>query len=197
MATTEAEPTRPSIEERAERRRSLQRTYPDRYTGLIQVLRRGRHDGGGRLLSDPARWHPVMRQLIVASFVAVALIAAFYVLNELWRAGRIDTWSGPTSAVTSGQEMLACLPDWTQRDDALPTWMRYGDLVYAKTDRLRALRGQGRVGETGQIEAGYRLGDMRLLLPPETPEGQPPRSVFIVIEPGPAATIYELAPDCP
>jgi hypothetical protein len=187
--------SRPSIEERAERRRALQQQHPDRYSSLIDVLR-GDRPGRAVRFSDPAQWHPIMRQLIVVSVVIAALLAVGYVVSDMLRQGRIDAWSGPTATVTSGQEVLACLPADTTPDDQLPTWIRYGERVYARTDFLRPLRNQGRIDETGQVETGYRLDRMRILLPMEDPADQVPARLLVVIEPGPAATLYEWAPAC-
>lgn len=187
--------SRPSIEERAERRRTLQSQHPDRYSSLLDVLRGDRPSRSVRF-SDPAQWHPVMRQLIVVSIVIAGLVAAGYLVSDMLRQGRIDAWSGPTATVTSGQEVLACLPAGTTPHEHLPTWIRYGDRVYARTDFVRPLRNQGRIDETGQVETGYRLDRLRILLPAEDPTDQVPPRLLVVSEPGPVATLYELAPAC-
>jgi hypothetical protein len=187
---------RPSIDERAERRRALQHTYPDRYTGLLAMLRNDRAPGGGRLLDDPARWHPIMRRLVLAAVVIGLGIAVVYVASDTWRQGRVDAWSGPGAPVTSGQLVLDCLPESTTPDDRLPTWIRYEGRVYARTDFVRPLRNAGRYGETGQVETDHRLDRMRLMLLMEDPRGVPAERLLVVVEPGPAATLYQWAPDC-
>jgi hypothetical protein len=187
---------RPTVDQRAERRREVQRASTDRYSSLIGILRGHASDGAGRLRDDPARWHPVMRQLLVATIVVVVLIIALYTIDEAWRQERIDTWSGPTGDVVSGQEVMACLPERTTPHSQLPTWMRYRDRVFARTDYLRALRASGAPGETGQHETGYRLDRMRVLLPGNRPADGPHDTILIAVDQAPVASVYEWAEAC-
>jgi hypothetical protein len=187
---------RPTIDERAERRRELQRSYPDRFSGLIATLRGDGPPAGGRLRDDPAHWHPIMRKLVLAAVAVAVAIVVGLMVHQAWRQDRIDTWTGPGDPVPSGQAVLACLPPTTTPDDQLPTWIRYQERTYARTDFVRPLRNQGRYGESGQVETDHRLGRMRLMLPMEDPHDQPAGRLLVVIEPGPAATLYEWAPDC-
>ena len=184
-----------SIDERAARRRALTRSHPDRFAALTDVLTQTRTGSLGPATDVPAHWHPIAGKLVLGTLLALALLAIFYVASSWLREGRIDTWAGPTSDVTSGQRLLECLPPRTVTDSYLPTWVRFEGLVYANTARTRALLSPT-PGATGQVETGYRLDRMRILLPAELPAGAVPPRIYVHIEPGPGATIFEHASAC-
>lgn len=186
---------RVSIEERAARRRELIRDHPDRFSALVDVLLHTRTTSLGPATDVPARWHPIAGKLVLATLLVVGLVAIFYVGNSWLREGRIDTWSGPTGDVTSGQRVLDCLPATTLTDTYLPTWIRLDGGVYGNTGRLRPLLGWEE-GQTTQVETGYRLDRMRILLPAQLPAGEVPPRIYVVVERGLGATIYERASSC-
>jgi hypothetical protein len=187
---------RPSISERAARREALQRSERDRYANLVRALQAGREiplrPGRGERL----QWHPIARVLVLLAIVGVIGYAVATVANNVWREMRVDVWAGPDGNVTSGQRLAGCVPANSQRHAYLPTWVRYGGRVYVLTERQRPLVGQGMPDQTRQIETGYTLERLRILVETELPAGEPPSRILLIQAGSFAAAIFDHTPEC-
>jgi hypothetical protein len=190
-----AERVRPSIEERADKRRRLQGSGRDRFGNLVYALRAGREMPFYGRRAERLRWHPIAWRLVKLIALIAVVYALAWVASEYWRAQRVDTWQGPDTAVTSGQRLDGCARANTVHDDYLPSWIRYNGRTYLLTDAAWPVLGQGARDATGQIETGYELGDRRLLTPNTTAPGEPTR-VLIVRPPTYVASVYVYAAEC-
>jgi Na+-transporting methylmalonyl-CoA/oxaloacetate decarboxylase gamma subunit len=187
---------RPSISERAARREALQRSERDRYANLVRALQAGREIPFRPGRGERLEWHPIARVLVVLAIIAVVAYAVGSVVNNVWREMRVDTWGGPDATVTSGQRLAGCAAANSQQHAYLPTWVRYGDRVFVLTPRQRPLLGQGRPNQTDQIETGYSLERLRILLPEQLRADEPPSYILIVQAGSSAAAIFQHEPAC-
>jgi hypothetical protein len=196
MADQPAPRARPSIEERAARRQALQRSERDRYANLVRALQAGREIPLRPRRGERLQWHPVAWLLLRLAAVGVVayLLASF--AHGIWRENRVETWAGPTAEVTSGQRLAGCAAANQQQHSYLPTWVRYGGRVYVLTERQRPLVGQGLPGQTRQIETGYSLERLRILVPRETADPAAPPYILVIQTGSFAAAIFDHAPEC-
>ena len=185
---------RPTIEERAAKREQIHTGGNDRYSSLIDALSRGH-----QLPPEGARpkltWHPILWTMLrVGLVVIVAYMAALYGWRW-WRQQQTDTWTGPTASVQSGQRLAGCAAANSRDDDAQPTWIRFQGVVYVESDSVNPVFNQGVEGQTGFIETGYSLSQLRIILrsrarrhaTPAHPGASPP---------GIAASVYQPDPTC-
>ena len=187
---------RPSIAERAARREQLQRSERDRYSNLVRALQAGREIPFRPGRGEKLQWHPIARVLVVLAIVGVIAYFVGTVGNNIWRDMRVDTWAGPDATVTSGQRLEGCAEANRQSHAYLPTWVRFGDRVYVLTERQRPLVGRGMPGETRQIETGYSLERLRILIPSEVLDPAAPSHILVIQAGSFAAAIFDHAPDC-
>lgn len=184
---------RPSIGERAERRKRLVAGGSDRYTSLVRALHAGREVPLRYRRPTALEWHPIAAKLIVAAIVAVMLYFAVSFGYRAWRDGRTDTWTGPDASVTSGQRLADCPVVNELHDDTFPTWVRFEGRVYRLTDSVRPVGSD----PTGDFPlTGYALGDLRLLRIANTPDGKAGKTMLIKLVDVPAGQLYEATPEC-
>jgi hypothetical protein len=184
---------RPTISERAERRKRLQAGGTDRYSSLIRALHAGREVPLRHREPTALEWHPIAAKLLVAIFIAVVAYAAVSVGYRAWRDGHVDTWSGPDTSVTSGQRLVDCPVVNALHDDTFPTWIRFGGHIFRATGSVRPVGSD----PTGDFPVtGYSLGDLRLLRIGNTPDGQAGKTILIKLVDVPAGELFELTPEC-
>ena len=188
--------SRPSIAERAARRERLERDGRDRYGSLVRALQAGREVPLGRTRETPFQWHPVAWMLVRLALV----MAALYVIGlggwNWWRDQQVDTWSGPDATVQSGQRLEGCLTANAQRDDLLPTWIRFAGTVYVRSPRVRPVRGEGQPGATQYVESGYSQDRVRILLYEPPVAGEQAQELILVIPPARGGAIFKPDPTC-
>lgn len=187
---------RPSIAERAARREALQRSERDRYANLVRALQAGRELPIRPRRPERLRWHPIAWLLLRLAGLVVVVYLLGSVAQSVWRNMRVDTWAGPDASVSSGQRLEGCAAANAQSHTYLPTWLRYGGRVYVMTPRQRPLVGQGLPGGTRQIETGYTLERLRMLIPSEGVDPAAPSHVLIVQAGSFVAAIFQHAPEC-
>jgi len=185
-----------TIEERAARRESLLHAGRDRYAALVRSLQAGRElpigRPGGRRLRISV--HPAFWTMLKIVAVAVAVYAIAVGAETLIRERRVDTWTGPDAAVTSGRTLAGC-PDASRiRDDVFPSWLKIGETVYLLTDRRRPFSTVG--GTRGFSDSGYRLGALRLLWIDDTEAGRAHQDAFVWQEGAIAGITYAIEPAC-
>ncbi|HSH21168.1 MAG TPA: hypothetical protein VK992_00945 [Candidatus Caenarcaniphilales bacterium] len=187
---------RPSIAERAARRQALQRSERDRYANLVRALQAGRELPLRPGRAERLQWHPVAWLLLRLAILVVLLYAVAWVALGVWRDMTVDTWTGSDGTVTSGQRLAGCTRANAQNHAYFPTWIRFDDRVYVLSSRERPLLGQGMPGETRQIETGYALERLRILIPVELPAGEPPSRILVATAGAPTAAIFDHAEEC-
>jgi hypothetical protein len=186
-------PQRPTISQRADRRQRLQAGGSDRFASLMRALHAGQEVPLQSRQARSLEWHPIAAKLIVAAFVGVLLYAAVYVGYNAWRDGRVDTWSGPDTTVTSGQRLADCPVVNALHDDTFPTWIRYSGQVYRSTGTIRPVG----TDPTGDYPpTGYALGGLRLLRVANTPDGQAGRIIVLKLVDVPVGQVFEVTPEC-
>lgn len=188
--------SRPSISERAAKRDRLDHDGRDRYSSLVRALQAGREVPAGRTREASLKWHPVVWTLLRLALVAAALYVIGLVGWNWWRDQQVDTWQGPGGLVQSGQRLEGCLAANVQHDDVMPTWVRFDETVYVRSERNRVLGGESRPGETQYVESGYSLGAVRILLFEPPAAGEPPRELILVNPPARAGRAYDPDPSC-
>jgi hypothetical protein len=185
---------RATISERAARRDSLEASGADRYDSLFRHLTAGRELPAVRGAGLGARWHPVARQLLALFLVVAGVYAAFTVASEVVREFRVDTWSGPGTAVTSGQRLDDC-PAFVRNGDAVfPNWIRVDGRVFHHLGAQLPV-GESNIGKY-YVDAGYTLGDLRIYR--VTTEGLGELGTRILVRSGlaPAGGLYGAIPGC-
>ncbi len=196
MSEGPASRDRPSIAERAARRQALQRNERDRYSNLVRALQAGREIPLRPRRGERLQWHPIAWLLIRLAVVGVVIyFVASFGLN-FWRDQQVNTWAGPDTTVTSGQRLAGCATANAQSHEYLPTWVRFAGQVYVLTPRQRPLLGQGMPNETGHIETGYSLERLRIMIPSEPPQDDPPGQILVVQAGSVAAAIFLHEPAC-
>ena len=196
MADPPESRSRPSIAERAARRERLEHEGRDRYSSLVRALQAGREVPLGGTREMPMAWHPVVWTLLRLAIVAVGLYVISLVGWNWWRDQQVDTWSGPDAGVQSGQRLESCLAANAQRDDLVPTWVRFDGTVYVLTPRLTPIAGGGQPGQTQYVESGYSQERLRLVLREPAVTGEPPPELILVSPPSRGGRIYEPDPTC-
>ncbi len=168
-----------SIEERAARRARIESPQRDRYGSLVRALQAGRQIPLREAPRARIAWHPIARLLTFTAIAGALLWALGTFAFNAWRDAQVDTWSGPDSAVASGQRLAGCDSVNQLHDDLLPTWVRYHGTVYGITQRKLTVREDGREGLTGLPESGYSLGSARILLPTDHTTGEPAHLLLV------------------
>ncbi|CAN5763064.1 hypothetical protein BH24CHL8_BH24CHL8_09070 [soil metagenome] len=186
----------PSIAERAARRERLEHDGRDRYGSLVRALQAGREVPLGTTREMPFQWHPVAWLMVRLVLVAAALYVIGLVGWNWWRDQHVDTWSGPDMTVQSGQRLEGCLAANAQRDDLLPTWIRFDETVYVRSPRVRPMRGEGQPGATQYVESGYSQGRVRILLYEPPVADEQPQELILVIPPARGGTVFSPDPTC-
>jgi hypothetical protein len=184
---------RPTIEERAERRERIESGGSDRYTSLMRALHAGREVPIQRREARSLQWHPIAGKLLVAGVVGLLAYAAIVTGYNAWRDSRVDTWSGPDAAVTSGQRLANCPVANDLHDDTFPTWIRFQGHVYVLTERIRPV---GNTPTPDYPMAPYQLGDLRLHTIANTADGREGKLILLRLASAATGQVFELNPDC-
>lgn len=182
-----------SIEERAARRDRLIAVKEDRYASLLHALRAGRQVDLRRPPAPRLEWHPIAATLLRIALVAVCLYVVALAAVRWYRLQGVDTWSGPTASVASGQRLAGCDAANDAYDDAFPQWIRFGGHVFTSTGLSRPV---GYGVNPSYPETGYTLGDLNLMLVLGTPGGKAGEELLIRSGPVPVGQLYVLAADC-
>ena len=172
----------------------MQQAGRDRYSSLVRTLQAGQElpwqsTRKGRRLE----WHPVAGTLLRVIIIVVLLYVAITAGLGLWREGRVDTWSGPDSSVTSGQRLADCPLVGSVRDDIFPNWIRFDGTIYRLTDTIRPM---GFDADPDFPATGYVLGPMALYRVLNTPEGQSGTIVLVKLETSAVGRVFRATPDC-
>ena len=186
---------RPTIEERAARRDRIEASPGDRWNHLVRALRAGREiplEADTRVRVD---WNPIFWRLVAVIAAGAILYGVLRVGTEWLRGQSVDTWSGPSTTVQSGQQLAGCPAVDGVRDEIYPSWLRVDTTVYVLTDGIRPVPDPD-VGQTTYTESGYTLGSMRLLYDEDTPQGVQRAYVLIYSPPAIAARVYQAASGC-
>lgn len=166
----------------------------DRYSSLLRTLQAGQelpwqqNRRGRRLV-----WHPIAGTLLKAIFIGILALVAVTAGLRVWRDGRVDTWSGPDAAVTSGQRLEGCALVGSVTDDLFPNWIRFDSNVYRLTDTIRPM---GYQPDADFPSTGYALGAMTLYRAVRTPEGQAGTIVLVKLDTSAVGRVYRATPDC-
>ena len=187
--------TRPTIEERAARRDRIEASPGDRWNHLVRALRAGREIPLETESRVHVGWNPIFWRLLAAIAAGVVLYGALRVGGDWMRQQRVDTWSGPSATVQSGQQLAACAAVDGVHDDVYPSWLRIDATVYVLTDAIRPVPAP-EVGQTTYTESGYALGAMRLLYDQDTAQGIQRAYVLVYAPPAIAARVYQAAVGC-
>ena len=185
--------SRPTIDERAERRRRVESGGSDRYTSLLRALHAGEEIPLVRRRGRSLEWHPIARRLVIAAIVGVLAYAAIVTGYNAWRDSRVDTWSGPDASVTSGQRLADCPLANDQHDDTFPTWVRYAGHVFILSGRVRPV---GNAPTPDYPATPYQLGVLRLHTVTNTPDGREGRIILLKLADSAVGQVFDLSPDC-
>ncbi len=186
-------PPRPTISERAERRRRVQAGGSDRYSSLMRALHAGEEVPLRPRQGRSLEWHPIAAKLVVAAIVGVIAYGAIVFGYNTWRNGRVDTWSGPDATVTSGQRLADCPVVNALHDDVFPTWVRFEGKIYRNTGSIRPIGSD----PTGDYPVtAYTLGDLRLLRVGNTPDGQAGKVIVLKLVDVLVGQSFEVIPEC-
>lgn len=187
-------PPRRSVKERAAQRDRVQRSGRDRFSNLLRTLQGGQElPWQGQSRSHPMAWHPIAGTLLRGAVIAVLLYVAITAALGIWRGARVDTWSGPDAAVTSGQRLPDCPLIGNVRDDLFPSWIRFDGKVYGLTDTIRPM---GFKPDPDFPATGYRHDQMALHRAFNTPDGAAGRIVLVRLDTSAVGRVYREAPDC-
>ncbi len=187
--------TRPTIEERAARRDRIEATPGDRWNHLVRALRAGREIPLETETRVHVAWNPIFWRLIAAIAAGVVLYGVLRVGGDWLRQQRVDTWSGPSATVQSGQQLAGCAAVDGVHDEVYPSWLRVDATVYVLTDAIRPVV-KPDVGQTTYTESGYTLGALRLLYDEDTPLGVQRAYVLVYSPPAIAARVYQATAGC-
>jgi hypothetical protein len=192
---TRDRPHRPSIEDRAARRASIESSGRDRYEGLLWHLRAGREislEPSGRVRLD---WHPIAGRLLLVAAIGVAVYLAATWGASVWRDVRVDTWDGPAGVVVqSGQQLPSCPVMAGLPDPVYPTWVRYDGRIFERTGAAFPMNVTN-IG-TAYVATGHRLGGMELY--EVRIEGVGPLGSRLLVkgDGAPGGDLYRLVPSC-
>lgn len=138
-------------------------------------------------------WHPIAWVLVRAvAVVALAYLAVTTGLN-LWREGRVDTWSGPDATVTSGQRREGCPPASDFRDSIFPAWVRFEGAIFGGTPAIRPV---GSNLDNAYPVTGYHLESIGLLRVANTPDGKAGRMILLKLDSSLTGQVYVRLPEC-
>jgi hypothetical protein len=185
-----------SIEERAARRDEINRSGRDRWAALVRSLQAGRELPVGKPARRRLRLsiNPVFWTVLKIAAVGVAVYAIALGTQTWLREQSVDTWTGPSSAVTSGLNLAGC-PEAAQiRDPILPSWIKVDGSVYLLTDRRRPFLAIGRT--RGFTDSGYSSGGLHLLWIDDTPAGRARDDLLVWQERAIAGVTYAREPGC-
>ena len=126
----------------------------------------------------------------------MALVLVYVVLTmalNFWREGRVDTWSGPDSTVTSGQRLEGCPAASEFQDPIFPAWVRFEGSVYGGTPAIRPV---GSNKDNAYPVTAYRLGSLGLLRVGSEPEGQAGGTILLKLDSSLTGQLYVRLPGC-
>lgn len=187
-------PPRRTVSERAAQRERMEHAGRDRYSSLVRTLQAGQElPWQGKRTGRRLTWHPIARTLLKLIAVAIVLYFAATIGLGVMRDGRVDTWAGPDSSVSSGQRLADCPLVGTVTDDLFPSWIRFGGMVFRLTDSNRPL---GFQPGPDTPATDYSLGAMRLFWIANTPEGVAGQIMVIKLDGVAVGRLYRLTPDC-
>ncbi len=137
--------------------------------------------------------HPSAGKIVLVALIVAAVWLAAIAVTDWVRKGRVDTWVGPDASVQSGLRLDGC-PDLVFREDVyFPSWIRFRGEIFQWGDSLTPI-GPNSVPRSFE-ETGYTLGDLRLYLVHNSPQGRAGEQVMIRQGESPAGAIY-VRTDC-
>jgi hypothetical protein len=110
------------------------------------------------------------------------------------RSNRVDTWSGPDTAVQSGVNLAGCPFPATPADRTFPVWVRFGGRVYGWAELIVPIGTQSI--PASYAPTGYTLGGLALLTVEDSPAGKARERVVIRNGDALGAAVYLVMPDC-
>jgi hypothetical protein len=185
---------RVSIAERAARRDRAEHTGRDRYDSLLRQLRAGREMPVTRARGSRLEWHPVARWLIAAAALGVAAYLVITVASASIRENRVDTWAGPTQAVTSGQKLDACAQVPRRNDALFPTWIRYDGGLFIEADAVLPM-GETNIGAY-YLDSGYANNGLRIYDVAVEGLGAPGTRILVRAGEAPGGELYRRLEGC-
>lgn len=171
----------------------MTRANADRYQSLLWTLRAGRELPWAHRRAVPLQWHPIAWALLRVAIVGVVVYAVVSTGLSVWREYRVDTWTGPDAAVTSGQRIESCPAALGFRDPIFPAWVRFEGSIYRGTTSIRPI---GSNLDNAYPDTGYRLGALQLLRAVNVPAGQEGQMVVIKLESSLTGQVYARVPEC-
>ena len=166
----------------------------DRFASLVRALQAGRELPVGRVRGIRYEWHPIAWRLVRLAIVVVAVWAVARVGANVVRDNTTDTWTGPDASVQSGQRLIDCPTVNVLHDEAYPTWVRFGGVVYRLAGARRPVAAP--TPENGYRQTGYTLGPLMLLTIENTPAGLARDTLLIYDGRSLAGELYLREPDC-
>ena len=112
---------------------------------------------------------------------------------NLWREQRVDTWSGPDAAVTSGQRLDGCPSASEFRDPIFPAWVRFEGAIYGGTPAIRPV---GSNLDNAYPETGYHLESLNLMRVANTPDGQAGAMILLKLDSSLTGQVYVRLTGC-
>ncbi len=185
---------RVSIAERAARRDRAEHTGRDRHESLLRQLRAGREMPVTRPRGSRLQWHPVARWLIAAAVLGVASYFVMTVASALIRENRVDTWAGPSQAVTSGQKLDTCVQVPRRNDALFPTWIRYEGGLFIEADGVLPM-GDTNIGDY-YLDSGYSNDGLRIYDVAVEGLGAPGTRILVRAGDAPGGELYRRLEGC-
>ncbi len=143
--------------------------------------------GGRRRLE----WHPIAWTLLRIVGVVVLAYAVVTTGFSLLREYRVDAWSGPDAAVTSGQRLEDCPDELSLHDATFPSWIRFDGHLFLGTEATRPV-----VSDTDYPPTAYQLGAMHLLRVANTPDGKAGKTIVLKLEGALTGQVYVRSENC-
>ena len=139
----------------------------DPFERLLDHLRNGRPLPPRARRGMPSIYRSVhVRFWQTTAIVVAAAVLWFVAASALnwYRDNHVETWTGPTTTVTSGGQLAGCpAASAVGSDTVYPNWVRFDGRVYIRSTRAVPVVDSA-TGPDGTYPAtGYTLGSIRLL----------------------------------
>lgn len=171
----------------------MDRAGRDRYSSLLRTLQAGQELPWDGRRAVRLTWHPIAAKLARATIVVVLVGFIVAAALSVWREVRVDTWSGPAPAVTSGQRLEGCAGVGAVSDGLFPNWIRFDDRVYLLTGSIRPM---GFAADPDFPPTGHRLGSMGLFRIANTPDGREGQVILVRLDTSAVGQVYRVEPAC-
>lgn len=173
----------------------MDRDDRDRYAALVDTLQAGSGPAPVGARVGRMEWHPVTWTALRLAIIGLIVYVVGAFAYNIWRDGKVDTWTGPDTAVRSGQRLAGCDSANGQHDDLFPTWLQLDGRTYVLTEREGAVPREVVNGESTEGVSGYTLGELRLLYV-KGPSGEARDLLMIWSPPARAGQLYQAEPSC-